>query len=284
MNDPDGPFVFILSWERPIYLWASLDSLFRRTQTPCRFVLVDNGSRDPLVREVIAGFQRRGMFHAVHLMETNEPGNLAAVLDDYLPQVGSHFVYMESDITIEAPVEGCWLATLLELAEADPLRAMLGSYCDPRDFPDIEGTRHLFPDMDDEAYLRLVKASSPERTLSVEPPGEPLISPFNPPGRLLLLRTEAIAPIGMRADAELHHALVAQGWTTGIATAVRHRHLSLLHVFDEPAYDTAGRAVFFEQFSTAGTERAAPPTTPTAPEEGAAHPSPTRRSFFRRGS
>jgi hypothetical protein len=272
MTGDEGPFVFILSWERPIYLWVSLDSLFRRTLTPCRFVLVDNGSADPLVRDVIAGFERRGMFHAVHLMESNQPGNLAAVLEDYLPRVGPHFAYVESDISIEAPIDGCWLGTLLALAAEDPKRAMLGSYCDPRDFPDIEATRALFPDMDEEAYLRLVKAASPERTLSVVPPDEPLISPFNPPGRLLLLRTEAIAPIGMRSDAELHRTLIEQGWTTGISTAVRHRHLSLLHVFDEPAYDTAGRTAFFADFGKPVIDR---PDTRTPPEES------SRRRFRR---
>jgi hypothetical protein len=279
MTDPSGPYVFILSWERPVYLWASLDSLFRRTRTPCRFVLVDNGSTDPLVRQVITGFERRGMFHAVHLMESNEPGNLASVLEGYLPQAGSHFAYVESDITIEAPAEGCWLGTLMALAEEDPRRAMLGSYVDPRDFADIEGTRHLFPDMEEEAYLRLLKASSPERNLPVVPPAEPLICPFGPPGRVLLLRTEAIAPIGMRADAELHLALTARGWTTGISTAVRHRHLSLLHVFDEPGYDTAGRTAFFEEFSRAGAGRGVADAPPAPPPSDAAA---SRRRFSRR--
>lgn len=213
------------------------------------------------------------MFHAVHLLETNEPGNLAAVLEAYLPRVGSHFAYVESDISIEAPVDGCWLGTLLALAGEDPKRAMLGSYCDPRDFADIEATRALFPDMDEEAYLLLVKASSPERTLSVVPPDEPLISPFNPPGRILLLRTEAIAPIGMRSDAELHRTLVEQGWTTGISTAVRHRHLSLLHVFDEPAYDMAGRTAFFAEFGGPFTD---------GPDSGAPPESTSRRRFLRR--
>jgi hypothetical protein len=273
MTGDAGPFVFILSWERPIYLWVSLDSLYRRTRTPCRFVLVDNGSTDPLVRDVIAGFERRGMFHAVHLMESNEPGNLAAVLEDYLPRVGSHFAYVESDISIEAPVDGCWLGTLLELAAEDPKRAMLGSYCDPRDFADIETTRALFPDMAEEAYLDLVKASSPERTLSVVPPDEPVISPFNPPGRLMLLRTEAIATIGMRSDRDMHLTLIEQGWRTGISTAVRHRHLSLLHVFDEPAYDTAGRTAFFTAFGGPVTG---------APEAGAPPGATSRRRLLRR--
>jgi hypothetical protein len=231
------PFVFILSWERPIYLWVSLDSLFRRTT--------------PLVREVIEGFARRSMFHAVHLMESNEPDNLHKVLRSYLPEIGPYFAYVESDISIEAPLDTSWLETMGGLMDSDSRLAMLGSYCDARDFPDVEATRALFPDLSDADYRALVKATSPERSLPVVPPDQPVISPFNPPGRLVLFRTEAVAPIGLSSDLAMHRALLERGWTTGISTAVRHRHLSLLHVYDEPRYDTAARTTFFDRFGQA---------------------------------
>jgi hypothetical protein len=41
---------------------ASLDRLFWQTRFPHRFVLVDLASEDPLVRRVVSGFERRGMF------------------------------------------------------------------------------------------------------------------------------------------------------------------------------------------------------------------------------
>lgn len=57
--------VLIQSRNRPLYLWACLDSLFTYTQRPARFILVDNASDDPAVLEVVRGFERRGMFAAV---------------------------------------------------------------------------------------------------------------------------------------------------------------------------------------------------------------------------
>ncbi len=45
------PFVFILSWERPIYTWVCLDSLYRETNSPAKFVIADNASRDPMVKQ-----------------------------------------------------------------------------------------------------------------------------------------------------------------------------------------------------------------------------------------
>jgi hypothetical protein len=57
--------VFIHSYNRPLYLWASLDSLYRGTRHPHRFVFLDMASDDRLVRQVVAGFERRGMFSGV---------------------------------------------------------------------------------------------------------------------------------------------------------------------------------------------------------------------------
>jgi hypothetical protein len=247
-------YVFILSWERPIYLWVALDSLYRRTKSPARFVLIDNGSQNPLVHSVIEAFERRSMFHAVHRMAENQPENLHRILDQYLPECGPTFCYVESDISIEEPRTVCWLATMRALFDKRPKLAMLGSYIDVRDFADIESTRRLVPSLNDEEYSALVKANSPERTLSETPPSESVVSPFNPPGRLLMLRTEAIRTVGMRSDAALHHALQAQGWDTGISTTVLHRHLSLLHVFDEPSYDSVSRAQFFERITASADD------------------------------
>jgi hypothetical protein len=50
--------VFIHSYNRPLYLWALSDSLYRGTRHPHRFVFLDMASDDPLV--LVAGFERRG--------------------------------------------------------------------------------------------------------------------------------------------------------------------------------------------------------------------------------
>jgi hypothetical protein len=228
--------------------------LYRRTKAPARFVLIDNGSQHSLVHKVIDGFERRSMFYAVHRMKENLPENLHRILDRYLPECGPTFCYVESDISIEESRRACWLATMQGLFDERPKLAMLGSYVDVRDFADIQSTRALYPKLSDEEYSALVKANSPERQLSGTAPVEPVVSPFNPPGRLLMLRTEAIRTVGMRSDAALHDALQAQGWETGISTAVLHRHLSLLHVYDEPSYDPVSRAEFFDGITTSADD------------------------------
>jgi GT2 family glycosyltransferase len=64
-SGPDPIPVLITSYNRPLYLWACLDSLYRHTRHPHRFTIIDMASEDPLVDEVIAGFARRGMFTEV---------------------------------------------------------------------------------------------------------------------------------------------------------------------------------------------------------------------------
>jgi hypothetical protein len=250
-NEP--VYVFIVSWERPIYLWLCLDSLYRHTQHPRRFVLVDNASTDPLVHQVIESFERRELFHAVHRMSTNSPANMNSVLRRYLPDLGRYVGYVESDTVVLPTPSGCWLRELLTLCEANPDLAMLGSYCDVDDFVAVDVARRLHPELSERELIGLVHGNSPERTLSAEPPAEQIVSPFNPPGRLVLFRAAAIAKNGFQTDYAKHCDLVASGWQTGISTAVRHRHLSLLHVFDEPSYDTTARAEWFtEMRRTAG--------------------------------
>jgi hypothetical protein len=234
--------VFILSWERPLYLWASLDSLFRYTLYPHRFVLIDNGSRDPLVRVVIEGFERRGMFAAMHLEPKNLPGNLARIVSDYRPSLGDWFAYVESDVMVE-PTQPCWLGEYAQLMAGNPRLAMVGSCADRTDFVSLETAQRLFPDVPSARLESLVKASSPERHFV---PGRGALSdPFNPPGRLLLFRTEAVDRVGIRADADMYRALRALGYQAGIANRVRHRHLSFLNAYDYPAYDYDNRDAFF---------------------------------------
>ena len=52
--------VFIVSYGRPIYLWACLDSLYRQTHSPAHIVLVDNWHPDRQVDDVIQAFEKRG--------------------------------------------------------------------------------------------------------------------------------------------------------------------------------------------------------------------------------
>ncbi len=228
-------YVFIRSWNRPLYLWACLDSLYRATDYPCRFILIDNNSTDPLVAQVVAGFQRRKFFHAVHFIDRNHAANQNMAFIKYRKNMGKYFVLLDGDITVEQ-TEPCWLTRLINIAEKHSDLAVLGSYIDKSDFIDRQWARLSAPDIAGKHLDQLIKANSPER--QIPSAKSEIITPFNPPGRLLLLRTEAINQIGFRiGNVELCRAARNAGYRVGIATSVRHRHLSLLNFYDYPDYD-----------------------------------------------
>jgi GT2 family glycosyltransferase len=234
-HDTGNVYVFLRSHNRPLYLWACLDSLYRNTKTRCRFVLIDNASADPQVKEVIRGFERRGMFHAIHYMETNEGANQQRIFDLYCKEVGKYFFTCDTDIIIE-PSPGCWIATMIDIAERNPGLSLLGSYIDASDFVPVEKARSLEPQLSLSQVSELIKQKSPERNI----PGRTaeIINPFRPAGRLLLARKETIEQTGLYANnKDLCSAFENAGFKYGITTRVVHRHLSLLNIYDYPGYD-----------------------------------------------
>lgn len=231
-----GPvYAFVRTWNRPLHLWACLDSFHRSTRHPCRFVLVDNGSSEPLVEDVIRGFERRQMFHAVHRMATNHAANQAEVWAEHRPHFGRYVVLIDGDVVVER-TEPCWLERLIAVAERNPHLGLLGSVVDSSDFVDPAWARAQAPDLPEEALQSLVKARSRERRQPED--RSEVIQVYPPAGRLLLARTEVLDRIGpMVGNDRLCAAAEAVGWESGIATAVVHRHLSLLNFFDYPGYD-----------------------------------------------
>ena len=234
-HDIGEVFVFIRSWERPLYLWACLDSLYRVTKRKCHFILIDNASTDPLVAQIIKGFERRGMFRAVHYMERNHGSNQQLVFAKYRKEMGKYFFLLDADITIESS-EHCWTDIMIDTAENNPNLGLLGSYIDTRDFVGLREGRELEPDLEDKFVKNIIKYNSVERR--IPPPTTPIIRPFKPPGRLLLARTEVIDEVGLPiGNMNLCQVVKAAGYEDGIATSVIHRHLSLLNIYDYPNYD-----------------------------------------------
>jgi hypothetical protein len=214
-----------------------LDSLYRGTVHPHRFVLVDMASDDPLVRQVVAGFERRGMFAEFVWVPRNAAIDFWAVVWERLAEIGPYFAHVETDVIVEA-TDPCWLSRLAALMDANPRLAMLGAAIDQRDFVSLDAARRIEPHADERRLKNLIKFASPERgqDLSVAA-SKSIFCPHNPAGRILLVRTEALAEVGAGDDGGLHAKFVQAGYETGIATAVCHRHLSLLHVYDYPQYD-----------------------------------------------
>ncbi|SMY07367.1 hypothetical protein [Flavimaricola marinus] len=239
---------YILSYERPIYLWATLDSLYRTTKSDMRFVLIDSASRDPLVHKVIDGFSRRHMFDEVVRLEENDSTWFAPFFAERLKDVGDVFFSVESDVTIE-PEETCWAQRMLGVMEQNPKLAMLGSKIDKSDFVDIDAMEKRLGRGLTTSEKKQFKESSPERSMEDIGPDE-VQSPFNPPGRLLALRTEAlqnhITKWEQSSDYQMHLILKENGWETGIYGGVTHRHLSLCNHFDYPEYSMADRDLYMK--------------------------------------
>ncbi len=266
MNDPVP--VFVVSRNRPLYLWACLDSLFKYTRHPHRFIFGDSGSDDPLVRQVVEGFERRGMFHSVLLRPENDPNLFEDLLQSHFDLLGKYFAFAESDVMV-FPQEPCWLSRFVALMEADEKLAMLGSHVDQSDFVSAEEAKRVAPDLSEKQIKFLIKAVSPERQL---PSDEAIIYPSQKwlhgvPGRLVIFRTSAVKElfdfkVVHLVDSTFSKAFQTAGYRVAIAAQVRHRHLSLLNLFDYPQYDDNLRNSFFgrrRQQPMINDEKAPPP-------------------------
>ncbi|HQT73870.1 MAG TPA: glycosyltransferase family A protein [Acidiphilium sp.] len=256
--------VFVSSRNRPLYLWACLDSLYRLTRSAAAVTLIDSASDDMLVREVVRGFERRGLLREVVWLETNEIGGVIGEIARRLTPEDELFGFVEADTVILPGAFECWLGHMTGLMREDPGLAMLGSSVDTGDFVDPVQALRLEPDRPPQEVGDMIYYGDPgRRDHRPDTPEQLVFSPHNPPGRLLVLRREAILRAGHASDSDLHDNLRALGYRTGISTRVRHRHLSLLNIFDYPRYKMTARhdymrgATYRGQAEARGFSRAA---------------------------
>jgi len=230
-----------------------LDALWRFSRSSARVILLDNAHPTHLVGDVIAAFKARGLFTEVVRFPTNSFQNITSAYHERIQDVGPFHVFMESDAMIcEQP--GCWLGEMLRIMEANPTIGMLGSLIDTRDFvtPDVAVVQ---AGGDLAAAEFLAKIGSPERGFIDSPawadtardfyPTEPPCPIGNPPGRLLMLRTDLMREIGLQPDGALAAAFRRRGMRPAVTPLVRHRHLSLLNIFDYNDYSRGARDAFF---------------------------------------
>lgn len=252
--------VFILSYERPMYLWATLDALYRNTQTEARFVLLDNASKDPGVRQVVEGFVRRGMLAEVEWGETNDPQRLEKAIDARRSELGERFFFVENDVVV--PSEVCWIEAYDRVAyqerEAGRTVGVVGSFCDPTDFPNVNHVKSLYPDASEKDINFLAKSTSPERNFDI-PEGMDIWpdQDQHPPGRLIRVDCEAYDKVGFCGDALFGKRLRESGYTTKVCTRFRHRHLSLMNAYDldDADYAEKRRAFFSDLDRSPGFSR-----------------------------
>lgn len=245
--------VIIASWGRPLYLWNCLDTLSRRTTSPARFVLINNHHPDPGVEEVIRAFERRGFFAAVRRFVNNSVENLLSAYADEIQSCGPEHVFLESDTVVSCSV-GCWLAEMRRIFRAHPSIGMLGSLVDTTDFVSPEAAGKLAASAGDAEFL--AKLTSPERGFHPADHWHDGTRDFfptrgscpieNPPGRLLMLETSHMRRVGLLPDSALAESFRQHGFLPAVTARVRHRHLSLLNIYDYPTYDRTNRNTFFD--------------------------------------
>ena len=161
-----SPYCFILSWERPIYLWATLYSLYRNTSANMNYVLVDNASKDPLVSHVIRSFERRGMFAEVRTYDNNSPKRLQLIFNEYADRLGEYFFFTENDVIVPELV--CWASAYEEVFRAHSRVGMVGSLCEPDDFVDRDTVLREMPKLSSRELEYYVRAKSCERDAILE--------------------------------------------------------------------------------------------------------------------
>lgn len=245
--------VFVISWGRPLYLWACLDALWRHTTSAARIILLDNAHPDPLVNMVIEGFDRRGLFSEIVRFPTNSFENIKSAYRERLDGAGPFHVYMESDAVI-CERKGCWLAEMRRIFQTNPQVGMLGSLIEPNDFVDPTAALRLVGGDIEQARF-LAKLESPERGFIGSPAWDELDRDYfyaeppcpigNPPGRLMMLNTDCMRETGFASDGLLAAAFRRRGMRPALTARVRHRHLSLLNIFDYADYDNKHRDLFF---------------------------------------
>jgi hypothetical protein len=193
---------------------------------------MDNNSRDPLVRNVIDGFSRRGLFHELHMMDSNNRSNFVKVFNKHLSDMGDYHVFMESDVEI---LTKGWLSKMIHYFQSDKF-GMLGSAIDQDDFIDVDKVGKKDKEM--------AKIRSRERTYDFS--GEGVLM-NRPAGRLAVRKTKLIAGNieSLYNDNDIIPFVESRGYKVGIVKEVVHRHLSLLNYYDYDNYNMARRMDFF---------------------------------------
>jgi hypothetical protein len=178
----------------------------------------------------------------VYRCEDNSPVRLQWLVDRHKEDLGEFFAFVESDIYVYDSEKG-WLQTLLDHMRELPDLFLVGSLVDKSDFMELEDAKRRFPEIPDDQLEFLVRIKNPER-LPYDTKA-PLIEPHNPPGRLLLFRTEMLNYVPIQTDGKMYASLKALRLSCLISTRVVHRHLSMLNIYDYWDYDHRQRQAFF---------------------------------------
>jgi len=193
------------------------------------------------------------MFAEIVMFKDNSFENIRQGYRSRLDKVGARHVFMESDAVI-CDRSSCWIETMQQIMVKNPFIGMLGSMIDVRDFVPADNA-FVLTNNDHKAARFLAKLNSPERGFIHEPAWSDSSNEFfiteppcpirNPPGRLMMLDTETMLDLGLHTDGALANQFRLRGMTPSITPLVKHRHLSLLNIYDYKDYCPKSRNAFF---------------------------------------
>ena len=106
----------LLSWNHLEQTRPCLETLFRTTRTPCRLLIVDNGS-EPEVRAFLAGVKPQGAIQEVVLLQNETNEGFPRGMNRGIRASAAPFVCLLNNDLRFTPG---WLEELLEVARANP--------------------------------------------------------------------------------------------------------------------------------------------------------------------
>ena len=223
--------IFIISKDRPIYLWNCLDSVYRLKSDHSEVILFDNASNNETL-EVIKSFDSRNLFKKLYLFDKNDKDIFhKTILHENCG--GEYFIFIESDVEI---LTKNFDLILLKLMEENKSYGFIGSRIYKEDFHEIIDTN--------KNENHLLKKFSPEKNYNFDMSLK--INNLQPPGRLVIIKkglfTNFNKPLN---DSDFHNYVLQKNHKCGISTEVLHRHLSLLNYFDYPQYNMKNRNNYF---------------------------------------
>lgn len=225
--------IFIISKDRPIYLWNCLDSVYRLKSDNSEVILFDNGSNNETL-EVIKGFDKRNLFKKLYLFDENNKDIFhKTILHENCDD--EYFIFIESDVEI---LTKNFDLIMLKLIEENENYGFIGSRVYKEDFHEISDTN--------KNENQLLKKFSPEKNYNFNMKLK--INNLQPPGRLVIIKKELFTNFNKPLnDSAFHNHVLQKNHKSGISTEVLHRHLSLLNYFDYPHYNMKKRNDYFNK-------------------------------------
>jgi GT2 family glycosyltransferase len=112
--------ILMVCYHRKNFTHMTLESIYTRTRTPYRLIVVDNGSPEDM-QDMLREYQRRGIIKVLCLLDRNYGLEYAKNTGLRFVDSEPYFVNTDNDLLIEAPSGGTdWIQKLVTLMDNHP--------------------------------------------------------------------------------------------------------------------------------------------------------------------